>query len=82
MRSHLWRTFKARPLKLTMKNINEKNANEDLLWVRITHDLTIEKGKQIAMKVKQARERTLNDSRGYVWMVRQTPHGKIKVIWL
>ena len=58
---------KGRPLRLTMRSINEKailmkaapnlrNANKDFRKVSITHDLTIEQRNQIATKVKQGRE--------------------------
>ena len=84
---------KGRPLKLTMKSINEKailmkaarnlkNANKDFRKVSIAHDLTIEQRNQVATKVKQAREKTINDSENYVWKVRQTPPGDIQVIRL
>ena len=64
---------KGRPLRLTMRSINEKailmkaapnlrNANKDFRKVSITHD----QRKQIATKVKQAREKTLNESENYV----------------
>ena len=84
---------KGRPLKLVLNNFEEKTmlmknasnlkfAEGDLRKISITHDFTMKQRKQIAEKVKLAREKTANNNGQYVWKLKGSSWEEMKVIRL
>ena len=82
-----------RPLKLVLNTLEEKTmlmkkaprlkfAEGDLKKISITHDFTINQRKEIAKKVKIAREKTARNNGKYVWKVKGSSWEEMKVIRL
>ena len=73
-----------RPLRVTMKTLEDKeelmsrlgllwNAENDLKKMSVTDDYTIAEREEIRRWVTMAKEKTTNETSGYVWKARGTP---------
>ena len=80
-----------RPIKLVMKNENEKNvmmkalprlqqATGVLRNVSVTNDYTIAERNEITRWVAMARAKTANENEGIVWKVRGIPFSNIRLV--
>ena len=82
-----------RPLKVTMKTLEEKEqlmSRLGLLWgaenefknISVTHDYTVGEREEIRRWVKMANQKTTNEASGYVWKARGTPKTGMRLIRL
>ena len=80
-----------RPLRVTMKTLEDKeelmsrlgllwNAENDLKKMSVTDDYTIAEREEIRRWVTMAKEKTTNETSGYVWKARGTPKTGMRLI--